>query len=129
MNLHSLAPNAHYDLLHGKPSVLERENDGSCLYRINIEPEMGTFEGDTEERQIGWKCYEIRTYLAPTKANLKKEVIRSIVSETQEFALVNEYNKHVLGIHKSDEAVASYKEYLVFTEELEAQLVKDLSNL
>lgn len=29
MKLNSLAPNAQYDLQHGRPAVLEADNDGS----------------------------------------------------------------------------------------------------
>lgn len=52
MKLNSLAPNARYDLEHGKPSVFEQDNDGSNLYRYNIEPEMGIPDGQTEETQV-----------------------------------------------------------------------------
>ena len=34
MKLNSLEPNAHYDLAHGIPAVLEKDNDGSVIYRV-----------------------------------------------------------------------------------------------
>ncbi len=128
MKLNLIEPNAHYDMVHGKPTVLERDNDGSSIYRFNIEPEMGVPDGEESEVQIGWKCREIRIWGNPTKANLKKAIIRSIIDETAEFDLVNSYNKHVLGIYPNDKAVADYKEYLLFTEDLDAMLITDLSN-
>ena len=128
MKLNSIEPNAHYDMVHGKPAVLEHDNDGSSIYRFNIEPEMGIPDGEESEAQIGWKCREIRIWGNPVKANLKKAIIRSIIDETAEFDLVNSYNKHVLGIAPNDTAVADYKEYLQFTEDLDAMLVTDLSN-
>lgn len=128
MKLSSIAPNAHYDMVHGKPATIEKDNDGSYIYRYNIEPEMGTKEGETEETQVGWQCVEIRIYAKPTKANLKKAIIRSVVDDTAEFDLVNSYNKHVLGIAVDEAAVAEYKEYLQFTEDLDAMLLTDLSN-
>lgn len=124
MKLNLIEANAHYDMVHGKPAVLERDNDGSNIYRFNIEPEMG--EGEESEVQIGWKCCEIRTWNKPTKANLKKAIIRSIIDETAEFDLVNSYNKHILGIVPNDAAVAEYKEYLQFTEDLDKMLLTDL---
>ena len=36
MKLNSIEANAHYDMAHGKPAVLEKDNDGSFLYRFNI---------------------------------------------------------------------------------------------
>lgn len=125
MKLDSIAPNAHYDMVGGKPVAMKRDNDGSTLYRFNIKPEMGIPDGETEERQIGWQCVEVRTFDRPTKANLKKAIIRSIIDETAEFALVNNYNKHVLGIAINERAVDAYKEYLQFTVDLD-EILKTL---
>lgn len=128
MKLNSIEANAHYDMEHGKPTILEKDNDGSFLFRFNIEPEMGTREGKEKETQIGWKCYEVRTFNQPTKSNLKRVIIRSVLDETAEFDLVNSYNKHILGVAVNDDAVAEYKEYLQFTEDLNALLLNTLSN-
>lgn len=128
MKLDSLEPNAHYDMAHGMPAVLEKDNDGSVIYRVNINEEKAIPDGEAEERQIGWSCYEVRTFDKPIKANLKRVFIRSVIDETAEFALVNSYNKHILGIAPDDKAVAEYKEYLQFTEDLDAQIIRDLSN-
>lgn len=128
MKLNSIEPNAHYDLAHGEPVVLEKDNDGSSIYRYNIQDETGIPEGGKEEVQIGWKCCEVRTFAKPTKANLKKAIIRSQIDETAEFDLVNSYNKHILGIAIDENAVAEYKDYLQFTEDLDALLTKTLSN-
>ena len=128
MKLNSIEANAHYDLAHGMPAVLEKDNDGSFLYRFNIEPEMGIPDGQDKEVQVGWKCYEIRTFNKPTKANIKKAIIRSVLDETAEFDLVNSYNKHVLGVAVDEKAVADYKVYLQFTEDLDVLLVNTLSN-
>lgn len=116
-------------MANGVPAVIERDNDGSSVYRMNIEPEMGIPEGETEEEQVGWKCYEVRTFDKPTKSNLKRVVIRSLIDETEEFSLVNSYYKTVLGITTDEAAVTEYKEYLQFTEDLDARIIKDLSNL
>lgn len=129
MKLDSLEPNAHYDMAHGMPAVLEKDNDGSVIYRVNINEEKAIPDGEAEERQIGWSCYEVRTFDKPTKANLKRVFIRSVIDETAEFSLVNSYNKHILGIAPDDKAVAEYKEYLQFTEDLDAQIIRDLSNI
>lgn len=129
MRLDSLAPDAKFDLANGAPSTFYKDNDGSYLYRYNIEPEMGIPEGQNEEIQIGWQCREVRVWQEPTKAVLKKAIIRSITDETKEFDLVNAYNKHVLEIKVDSTAVDAYKEYLQFTEDLDAMLVSDFSNV
>lgn len=126
MKLNSLAPNAQYDLQHGRPAVLEADNDGSYLYRYNISEQFRVVEGKTDEEHVGWECCEIRIWETPSKTALKKAIIHSVLDEPAEFALVNSYNKHILGIKNNPTAVEEYKEFLLFTEELDALLTADL---
>ena len=127
MKLDSIAPNAHYDMEHGKPAALEHDNDGSTIIRYNIEPEMGTPDGESEERQIGWQCHEVRIWNKPTKASLKKAIIRDVIDESQEFAIVNAYNSHVLGIEINPDAVDEYKEFLQFRKDVDTLVVEILT--
>ena len=129
MTLDSLTPNAHYDVAHGEPAVIEHDNDGSFLYRLNIVPEYETDEETGEKKQIGWSCYETRCWNNADKGTIERAVIRSVVDDCSEFNLVNSYNKHVLGIKEDEQAVADYKEYLQFTIDLGNQIDKDLSNI
>lgn len=121
-------------MTHGQPLTLEKDNDGSFIVRLNVAPEMGNPGGDNtiqsadaEQEQIGWSCFEVRTFSTPTKANLKKAIIRMIVDETAEFDLVNSYNKHVFGIKVDEAAVQRYKDFLTLTEEIDAALVEVLN--
>lgn len=122
-------------MTHGKPLTLEKDNDGSCVVRLNVVPDMGNPGGDiavqsadADATQTGWSCYEVRTFAKPTKANLKREIIRSLVDETAEFDLVNSYNKHVFGIKVDEDAVQRYKDFLTLTEEIDAAVVDALKN-
>lgn len=126
MKLDSLAPNAYYDMVVGMPSTLQKDNDGSYLYRYNIQPQMGTDEEGGEEKQIGWQCREIRIWEQPTKAVLKKAIIRSIIDESTELGIINDYNKHVLGVKINKDSLERYKNYLLFTEEVDEFLNEDL---
>lgn len=114
MKLDSIAPNAHYDMEHGKPAAIQHDNDGSTIIRYNIEPEFAEKEGETEPEQIGWMCHEVRIWDKPEKVSVKKAVIRDVIDESAEFALVNAYNSHALGIEINPAAVEEYKEYLQF---------------
>ena len=127
MKLDSIAPNAHYDMEHGKPAALEHDNDGSTIIRYNIEPEMGTPDGESEERQIGWQCHEVRIWDKPTKASLKKAIIRDVIDESQEFSIVNAYNSHVLGIEINPDAVDEYKEFLQFRKDVDTLVCEILT--
>lgn len=123
MRLKTLVPNAFYDMVSGMPSSLQKDNDGSFLFRYNIEPKICKDEVG-EEKQTGWQCREIRIWERPTRANLKKAIIRSVVDDTEELSLVNAYYKHVMGIKVCDEAVEEYKEFLLFTEDLTEMLAE-----
>ncbi len=123
-----LTVNAHYDMVHGKPLPIERDNDGSIFLRYNIEPEMSINGENDVEEQIGWQCYEVLTKVTPTKENLKRATIRSYVGESEEFALINAYNKHVLSIVIDEEAVTRYKDYLHFIEDVDVALREIISN-
>lgn len=114
---------------HGKPAALEHDNDGSTIIRYNIEPEMGVKEGESEEIQIGWMCHEVRIWEKPTKASIKKAVIRDVIDESAEFALVNAYNSHALGIEINPDAVDEYKEYLQFRADVDALAVEILDEV
>ena len=61
-------------MAHGMPKTFEKDNDGSTMYRINVEPE---FDPENPETQIGWSCYEIRVFGEVTKSNLEHVFIRS----------------------------------------------------
>ena len=127
MKLNSLVPNAYYDMVAGMPTSLYKDNDGSFLYRYNIMPQMGTAEDGGEEKQIGWQCREIRVWEQPTKSVIKKAVIRSVIDDSAEFAIINDYYKHVLGVKTDESAIERYKEYLLFTEDLDAMLDIDFN--
>ena len=114
MKLDSIAPNAHYDMEHGKPAAIQHDNDGSTIIRYDIEPEFAEKEGETEQEQIGWMCHEVRIWDKPEKVSVKKAVIRDVIDESAEFALVNAFNSHALGIEINPAAVEEYKEYLQF---------------
>lgn len=119
MRLNSLEPNAHYDVVNGRPLAIERDNDGSTIIRFNITEETEVPEGKKKAVLVGYKCREIRIWTTPTKASVKRSIIRSVIDESEEFNLINSYNKHILGIHQDDAAVAEYKEFLAFTEDLD----------
>ena len=99
---------------HGKPAAIQHDNDGSTIIRYNIEPEFAEKEGETEQEQIGWMCHEVRIWDKPEKVSVKKAVIRDVIDESAEFALVNAFNSHALGIEINPAAVEEYKEYLQF---------------
>lgn len=116
MKLSNIKSNSVYDLVHGLPQQLEKDGDGSYLFRYNIA------EHYNENNELdGYSCVEIRFKEQPTKQNLKRIVVRSIIDENDEFKLINAYNKYVLKINTDVKSVNNYKEYL--------KLLDDIDNL
>ncbi len=113
---------------HGEPAALQHDNDGSTIIRYNIKPEYGIPEGKKKEVQIGWMCHEVRMWEQPTKATMKKAIIRDVVDESQEFAIVNSYNSHILAIEVNPDAVDEYKEYLQFRKDVDTLIETILNN-
>lgn len=126
MKLDSLEPNAHYDMAHGKPAITERDVQGYYYYRFNIVPEYQIPEGAQEPVQVGWMCYEVIVWNELTKDACKQSILRSVLNESEELALVNAYNSHLLGIEENEQAVAEYREYLTFRKDVAALLESTL---
>ena len=116
---YELKKNAIYDNVNGKPSFIYVDGDGSCLIRLDVEPI--DISGN-----VGWECFEIRIKAKPIKAEIKQVIIRSIISECEEFALLNDYNKYLLGIESNEDAKNKYVEYLVFLEHIDALIKAEM---
>lgn len=123
MKLNLIEANAGYDMMHGKPEMLEQDNDGSFLFRLNVQKDVRSEEGK-EAKQVGWICFEIRTFEQPTKENLKRIIINKLYPNVTE--LMNNYNMFALGITTDKKALDDYKEFLMFSNELDVYLSKNL---
>lgn len=119
MKLSSLAPNAFYDLVSGKPSVLQRDNDGSHLYRYNIQPNMGVDEESGKDVQVGWQCREIRMFDDPTCVNIKTAIINSVYSQDDRLDLIARHNAYLSAISNDSRSVDEYKEFMQFVADVD----------
>lgn len=120
--LANAAVEAHCDLVHGAPVALEHDNDGSHIFNFNVEDDTEIPEGEKKPVKIGFKYRTVRIYEEPTRKNIKKAIIRATISESEEFALVNAYNSHNLGVTDDESAVDRYEEYLHFLADIDTML-------
>ena len=119
MKLLSLEPNAVYDMVAGKPSVLQRDNDGSYLYRYNIQPYIGWDEEAGKDVQIGWQCREIRMFEEPTCENIRKSIINSVYSQDARLDLIARHNAYSSAISNDARIVDEYKEFMQFVADVD----------
>ncbi len=102
---------AFYDL---QPSALEYDNDGTFLFRWNIESYQD------EEENTKWKCEEIRAHGTPDPDTIKRAMIKEHLDQDKELSIINKYYSHILQITDDEEAVTRYTEYLNFLKNVDA---------
>ena len=122
MRLTELAPNAFYDAVAGEPTRLQRDNDGSHLFRYNIQPRMVASEDGGEEKQDGWQCRELRLFVEPTCDNIKHAIINSVYNADARLDLVSRYNAYVSAISDDESIAEEYKGFMQFMEDVDELL-------
>ena len=111
-----------------RPAAIEPLGNGAYHYNYNIVERQET-DPETGEVRTVYDYDTVKVWNEPTYGKLVKAVIREKLDETQEFAIINEYNAGVLGVitdrTAKDEAKQAYKDYLTFVSETKAMVVND----
>lgn len=112
-----------------RPAIIQPLGNGAYHYNYNI-VEYEEENLDTGEVKTVYDYDTVKVWDKPTYEKLVKAVIREKIDETQEFAIVNEYNAGVLGVitdsAKKAAAKAAYKEYLAYVAATKEQVRADL---
>lgn len=112
-----------------RPAVIQPLGNGAYHYNYNIVERQET-DPDTGEVKTVYDYDTVKVWDKPTYEKLVKAVIREKLDETQEFAIINEYNAGVLGVitdtTKKQEAKQAYKDYLTFVAATKAMVKADL---
>ena len=116
MILDLIKNNASYDIIHGKPSHLEKRGN-KTLVRINIKDVLDKNE-DGKIEKTGYSCFEIAISKEPTKDNIKRAIMDSIYPHS-EVELINNYQSYKMGISSNKKHELEYIEYLNALKELD----------
>ena len=112
-----------------RPAVIQPLGNGAYHYNYNIVERQET-DPETGEVKTVYDYDTVKVWDKPTYEKLVKAVIREKLDETQEFAIINEYNAGVLGVikdtTKKQEAKQAYKDYLTFAAATKAMVKADL---
>lgn len=112
-----------------RPAVIQPLGNGAYHYNYNIVERQET-DPETGETKTVYDYDTVKVWDKPTYEKLVKAVIREKLDETQEFAIINEYNAGVLGVitdtTKKQEAKQAYKDYLTFVAATKAMVRADL---
>lgn len=112
-----------------RPAVIQPLGNGAYHYNYNIVERQET-DPETGEIKTVYDYDTVKVWDKPTYEKLVKAVIREKLDETQEFAIINEYNAGVLGVitdtTKKQEAKQAYKDYLTFVASTKAMVKADI---
>ena len=116
MILDLIKSNASYDIIHGKPSRVEKRGN-KTLVRLNIK-EVFDKSDDGEDTLVGFECYEVEVLGELSRDSIKRAIVKDVYpcSETE---LINNYQSFKLGITNDKEAEVRYIEYLKMLSELD----------
>lgn len=112
-----------------RPAVIQPLGNGAYHYNYNIVERQET-DPKTGEIKTVYDYDTVKVWDKPTYEKLVKAVIREKLDETQELAIINEYNAGVLGVitdtTKKQEAKQAYKDYLTFVAATKAMVKADI---
>lgn len=112
-----------------RPATIQPLGNGAYHYNYNIVERTET-DPETGEVRTVYDYDTVKVWDEPTYDKLVKAVIRETLDETQEFAIINEYNAGVLGVITDSAAKAAakqaYKDYLSFVADTKAMVRQDL---
>lgn len=107
------------------PDAITNLKDGTFYFNFNIElKERETIEGQLETI---YKFNYIHIVGYPSYTLCVKELIRAYISESEEFDIINSYNKYNLGLSEDKSNLDKYVAYLQKVEEIK-DIVKQVFN-
>ena len=114
-----------------RPATIQPLGNGAYYYNYNVVERTET-DPETGEEKTVYDFDTVKLWDKPTYEKLVKAVIREKLDETQEFAIINEYNAGVLNVVTDAEekaaSLAAYKEYLAFVIQTKQMVREDLAN-
>lgn len=105
-----------------RPLPVEYLGDGSYYYNYDIREYVVP---DVEGTHIEYSFVQVHLRGLANYADCVEAVIRAYVSESQEFDLVNSYNKFVLGLSTDVKYRDEYIAYLNLLEEIKTNIKKN----
>lgn len=96
-----------------EPPKIQRLGDNSYYYNYDAQFE-GTITREKEQDIPQWSFTQVHLYGYPNYKDCAEAIIRSCLSESEEFNIINSYNREKLLLEEEGPATIEYKEYLEF---------------
>lgn len=110
-----------------KPESIQYLGDGSYYYNYMIDEQPVTDENGEEKTQYEFICVHLRG--KAVYEDCVKAVIRNYITESEEFDLINSYNKYALGLSTKESSKDKYVEYLKLLMTIKENVHKDFDSL
>lgn len=108
-----------------KPIAIEQLGNNTYLYNYNITSEER--ENQDGEMETVYSFIQVHLTGVPDYKDCIKNIIREYVSQTEEFDLINSYNKIQLTGEKSSEDIRKYTEYINLLDEIKTKVKNDFN--
>lgn len=108
-----------------KPSAIKQLGDNTYYYNYNITSEQRTNENG--EQETIYNFIQVHLTGIPDYKDCIRNIIREYVSQTEEFDLINSYNKVQITGEKNSEDIKKYTDYINLLEEIKTNVKKDFN--
>ena len=108
-----------------KPSAVEQLGNNTYYYNYNITSEQKTNQDG--EMQTVYSFIQVHLTGVPDYKDCIKNIIREYVSQTEEFDLINSYNKIQIIGEESSEDMRKYTDYINLLDEIKTNVKRDFN--
>jgi len=113
-----------------KPETFVPLGTGNYYYQYDIQYQKvkkHLVEEDKDVEELEYSFLQLRIAGVPEYKACVEAVIRSYLTETQEFDLINSANKDILAGKKNSDDITKYLEYLALLDEIKEKVKKDFA--
>lgn len=108
-----------------KPNAIEQLGNNTYYYNYNITSQQ-RINRDGEEETI-YNFIQVHLSGIPDYKNCIRNIIREYVSQTEEFDLINTYNKMQITGEENSEDIKKYTDYINLLDEIKTNVKKDFN--
>ena len=108
-----------------KPSAIEQLGNNTYYYNYNINSEQKINENG--EQETVYNFIQIHLTGIPDYKDCIKNIIREYVSQTEEFDLINRYNKIQITGEKNSEDMKKYTDYISLIDKIKTNVKRDFN--
>ena len=108
-----------------KPSAIEQLGNNTYYYNYNITSEQKINENG--EQETVYNFIQVHLTGIPDYKDCVKNIIREYVSQTEEFDLINSYNKIQITGEKDSEDMKKYTDYISLLDKIKTNVKRDFN--